>query len=321
MGLDISRMAEDIGSDDPEIQQLALTTIVRLTPESIEDSTNLDRFLEFLPAAESSDDPDILFLARKARSFIAELREALKHRVANGGAPTERETSEDPAAVFGAPKIKLPREGEETRGPAEEAGLSREALLANLEALDDPVRLATSIAELAEVGEAGDLEQLAPHLQSDDDRIRANAVETVGRLGTPSRVNTLVLPLMRDPNNRVRANAIKVVGLINFPNVHDSLRQMLASPHVRMRESAVYAICELKPSKDVLQCLAGALKDEYDGVRLRAIIGLVKFNYWPAVKVIHPLLEDVNPNIRTAAQRAITYLGKLAQVAQEKHPG
>lgn len=316
MGLDISRMAEDISSDDPEIQQLALTTIVRLTPESIEDAAHLDRFLEFLPAAEASDDPDIIFLARKARSFIGELREALAHRSRAGGAPSPREGSDDPADVLGAPQIKLP-----AAAPAvavDGQGPSRDGLLEELVAATDSVRLATVVAQLAEVGQQEDLELLVPHLQSEDDRIRANAVEAVGRLGAPDQVNALLLPLMRDGNNRVRANAIKVVGQINFPNVHESLRQMLDSPHIRMRESAIYALCELKPSKDVLQCLAGALKDDYDGVRLRAIIGLVKFNCWPAITVIRPLLEDVNPNIRTAAQRAVNYLGKLAQVAQQK---
>jgi HEAT repeat protein len=109
------------------------------------------------------------------------------------------------------------------------------------------------------------LSQVLPFLNSEDDRVRANAVEAVGKMGKP--VDYLV-PFLQDRNNRVRANSI--VALAGGMDVTDAVLQMSQDENPLFRRSVLYAIKQIK-QPGVLRALESLIHDTEVGVRNQAL--------------------------------------------------
>ena len=94
------------------------------------------------------------------------------------------------------------------------------------------------------------LSDVLPYLNSQDDRIRANAVEASGRLGYRGEE---LSKFLADGNNRVRANAI--VAVADWVNVGEAINVMSQHQDPLFRKSLLYAIKQVRD-----QCALNALE-------------------------------------------------------------
>ena len=106
------------------------------------------------------------------------------------------------------------------------------------------------IRVFGELGMVDFLKAILPYLDSQDDRIRANAVEAVGRLGYRGGE---LSKFLEDSNNRVRANAI--VALASWLDVTEAINLMSQHHDPLFRKSLLYAIKQVRD-----QCALNALE-------------------------------------------------------------
>jgi len=132
---------------------------------------------------------------------------------------------------------------------------------------EDSRLLSFIIRIVGELGLSDYVSMILPHLKSEDDRVRANAVEAIGLL---RKGREFLEPALKDHNNRVRANAI--VALKDLPKfaVMEAVYQMVADSDPLYRRSALYAIRHLK-NEMALSALEQLLYDADDTVRAQAL--------------------------------------------------
>ncbi len=285
MSLKIQRIIEDLGDPDPEIQQLALTTITRI---SIGDTVSVDRMGALksrLTELCNSQDGDIAFLAKKASNYLAA-----------GGRQTQQLSV---AAVMQA--------AQQSPAPAVAPTPSSKKLMAELKKATEATEQATLLAQLRQTTDRSVLDKVVDYLQSTDDRVRANAVEVFESLGNESHISMLI-PLLEDPNNRVKSNVVKALGQFGDPHVREYLGSMLSSDQVAMRESAVYAIAQLT-KLDLEALLIRAASDSYEGVRLRAIKCLADSSTDLAISALTRRIDDNDAQVRQQAIEILTSKG------------
>jgi hypothetical protein len=300
MAINLRKICRDVENPDEELQVLALTTVCQITATSVENPAELLALKAALLRTIQSSSQDTVFMARKAMNRVDELLAKLPASALAGAAP----------GTPGAP----PATGSEARPPE----LSREEVLAGLSVEADPVKLATLVARLGRVGEPVDWVLAVPLLKSADARVRSNAVELVERIPDQAQVTELLTPLLSDENNRVRGNVAKALGRIGVPKIAKYLKSMLRSPKVSMRESAVYAISHII-GEPMVDLLIEALRDPYEGIRLRAVRGLKIHNAERALPAIRPLLNDLDIDVCEEARKAIRVIRKdqaLTQAAE-----
>jgi hypothetical protein len=113
-----------------------------------------------------------------------------------------------------------------------------------------PRLLATAVAALTEVGTREAATAAAHLLDHANDRVRANAVETLGhrRARSPSAAPTLstLAELKSDPNHRVRANAIRIVA---GDAIHDELTGILTDSRPMHRLAGMWLAGRTLPSR------------------------------------------------------------------------
>ena len=109
------------------------------------------------------------------------------------------------------------------------------------------------------------LTSVLPYLDSQDDRIRANAVESVGRLGYRGEELSRFL---EDSHNRVRANAI--VALASWMDVTEAINLMSQHQDPLFRKSLLYAIKQIR-SQCALNALEYLIHDNEVSVRNQAL--------------------------------------------------
>ncbi|MBI2943087.1 MAG: HEAT repeat domain-containing protein [Candidatus Wallbacteria bacterium] len=286
MAINLKKICRDVAHQDEDIQLMALTTIGQLSPTSIEDPNDLVTLRAAVQGATGSANSDIAFLAKKAANKIEELFARM---------PQGRQ------AAASAPDPSEP--------PKAECMASRTDVLASLAVEEEPVGLATLLSQLARVAQPVDVEMAVGHLGHTDARVRANAVEVVEKLGDDKRVTELLTPLLADDNNRVRGNVAKALGRIGVPKIALYLEEMLKSNRVSMRESAVYAMSHIRAAA-MVDLLVRALRDPYEGIRLRAVRGLKMHNDERAVPAIRPLLNDLDIDVCEEARKAIRVIRK-----------
>jgi len=121
-----------------------------------------------------------------------------------------------------------------------------------------------------------DKEKAIPHireaLKSPEHRLRAAAVETAGMVMSDELVDCII-PRLNDRDNRVAANAALALKEHGSAAVLKSLERMLDSPDVGRRDSAVFALAEMK-CEAALPLLARACLDDMKTVRGKAVEGL-----------------------------------------------
>jgi len=109
------------------------------------------------------------------------------------------------------------------------------------------------------------LGQILPFLNAEDDRVRANAVEAVGKLGKGA---DYLSAFLEDRNNRVRANA--VVAMADQVDISQAVMGMASHEDPLFRRSALYAIKQVK-SPGALSALESLIHDQEVGIRNQAL--------------------------------------------------
>lgn len=159
---------------------------------------------------------------------------------------------------------------------SEEVAIS---LLELAEREKDPLVLSVIVKvlpELAPFSESRAFNCLKASLKSEDQRIRANAVESLEKFWKEHwesrhehEVFQLCLPLIQDSDNRVKANALKLFFCFNRDKVLLDLAEMLRSGDIWMRDSALYSLGEIK-DEGVIPLLLEAVSDANEEIRLKA---------------------------------------------------
>lgn len=289
MAINLKKIARDILHEDADVQSLALTTIVQLSSSSIEDTADLVVLAEQLEKAVALPNEDVVFLARKAQNHVKGLLSEVG--LSPAGAPAGRPAPE--------------------AGGAPPPGIDPESLRKVLRSPSGDVELATAVSQMIAVGEPPDLELLRPLLKHADARVRSNAAEAVERVAEEKQTAELLAPLMADPNNRVRGTVAKILGRMGMPKISRYLEEMLSSPKVSMRESAVYALSHIRGA-DMVELLCRALRDPYEGIRLRAVRGLRIHGDSTALEKVRPLMQDVDINVCEEASKTLAVLRNQA---------
>lgn len=169
---------------------------------------------------------------------------------------------------------------------------------------------ASMIALLGEREARDFLPLIRQHITDPDDRVRANAVDSIQRLGSEEDIPRL-LELQDDTSNRVQANVITAVwrlGRLYFP---ERLSEMLASDDERMRASAVFAIGEVQPP-DAAERLTQAISDTHVLVRCNAARSLHRMGDSSSLQKLTSMLADPEDKVRQCVTRALLAAGDRA---------
>jgi len=133
---------------------------------------------------------------------------------------------------------------------------------------DPLVRSALPLA-ISIIGSADDINLIVTRFINDANaRVRANAIEALGRIGD-KRAYPFIIGFLQDKDNRVRTNAALALNKFGKVNLVQTLQEMLYQPQVWMRDSAAFALQVIK-IPEAIPLLEMAIQDSYLGVRLKA---------------------------------------------------
>ena len=133
--------------------------------------------------------------------------------------------------------------------------------------------LPSLVKNIGLLGDAAVAFILIPYLKHDDARVRANTVEALEYLNSPS-VFLHILPLLKDPDHRVKANAAMALQSYGETNALKIIKGMIDSKDVWMRDAATFALGEIR-NKDSAVLLAEVLRHEPKyGICVKAVKGL-----------------------------------------------
>ena len=142
--------------------------------------------------------------------------------------------------------------------------------------------------------------ELAPFLDHPDERIAANAVESIGMSKVPERTD-LIIPKLSSRNNRVKANTAMALFAAGHVAVIDTLKPMLLYSDPLMRSSAAFAIGELS-----LVTHRSKLAETWKGPNSQTRVFLSELQ--ACVPMLVSLLRDPEPMVK---RQAILALGKI----------
>ncbi|MEE2924829.1 MAG: HEAT repeat domain-containing protein, partial [bacterium] len=128
---------------------------------------------------------------------------------------------------------------------------------------EDNYVIASLILGLGQVKQESAVPLLKNFLSSSVPRLRANAIEALGRFDDPKLLPEILLNL-DDSNNRARANAIIALKDLAYVDVLSPLRKMIESEDFMAQQSAFFAITEIgsEESLKILVELAESTKHE-----------------------------------------------------------
>ncbi|NLI78152.1 MAG: hypothetical protein GX442_17175 [Candidatus Riflebacteria bacterium] len=138
-------------------------------------------------------------------------------------------------------------------------------LLAALRRESEGLLLASLITLLKDFRGDGVFEAVQPFLTHADDRVRANAAETLAAIDGPA-ASPHLLALLEDPNNRVRANTILALAADGILDPVGAVGTMCADPREVFRRSGLYVVSSL-PRPGFLPLLQTLLEDTSPRVR------------------------------------------------------
>ena len=148
-----------------------------------------------------------------------------------------------------------------------------------------------------------------PYLRDGDRRVRANAIEAIGRMELDIAKKAEVLPpMLADQDNRVRANAALTMTTMGIPEGGQTLQAMLTHTNKWYRASACYALGQLGAG-GIVPFLARALRDPDSDVRLNAAKALRFVADNRALTQLGHALGDKNLWVRLYAVEALGVIG------------
>jgi HEAT repeat protein/Flp pilus assembly protein TadD len=144
-------------------------------------------------------------------------------------------------------------------------------------------------------------------LKDPDDRVKANAVEAIRRLGLPKdKALNLLQPFMKHPDNRVRGNAIVAIAELGNTDLGHILETMRDDPDKWNRATLGYVL-SVVPFPKALPMIVDLLKDEDGDVRKNAARALAVRARDEETEILIKLLNDQTPFVRL---QAVQTLGK-----------
>lgn len=272
----IKKILNDLQNSNDKIVILALMYIPRLSTEICHTNKNLHLLRNTLEDFQNHVSADISFLSAKAKNFLLRNWPELSNYKNN-------EPSLDQNLNPEKEIIHSSNHNYETRSKKFER------------------------PEKDLLGQT-DLNELIANLKHQDPRVRSSAIEICSKEMEPEESQKYLIPLMQDENNRVRANAIVALKHLPTEDLCSSLKYMLESPRISMRESAIWALSELKPNKNYLNFLLKALYDPYRDIRIRTIRTLSLYVENSVIAQMKRLLQDPDKEIASAAKNTLELL-------------
>ncbi len=147
------------------------------------------------------------------------------------------------------------------------------------------------------------LDAAAAMLRSDEFYVRYNAGKMLGRRGDrPARL--VIAQAMRHASAPTRASAVRHLYGFTWHATRPLLAQALADPDRRVREAAVYALCDMQIAP-AFQMATAVLHGESDELRAAAAWGLRACPSPEAVPVLEAVLLAEDPEVRVNAMEAL----------------
>lgn len=143
-------------------------------------------------------------------------------------------------------------------------------------------------------------------LSDEDPRVRANTVEVIEEQKIPG-CDGKILQLLEDSENRVKVNSAKYLIKNGYTQAFHTLKNMLMSPEVWIRDSVIFALGEIGDPISI-KLLKAALKDSNQGIRLSALKAFSKINTELSRKILQAATGD--PDM-VVAQVATSLLAKV----------
>lgn len=175
-----------------------------------------------------------------------------------------------------------------------------DTLFEQLESETSEKSISALVAAVGKVCTSDRVLDLARFIDSPNERIVANAIETLGQIDHP-KAGDLILPQLNSRNNRVKANAAMALFSRGRVEVLDTLKPMLMHSDPLMRSSAAFAIGELTllaEKDDLLE----AWKRKESSMKL--FLGELQ----ECVPMLVSLLKDPEPMVK---RQSIIALGKI----------
>ena len=144
-------------------------------------------------------------------------------------------------------------------------------------------------------------------LNHSDERVRAEAVEQCEQYLPAGQLSEILSPLLNDSNNRVRANVIIALKNLGSEVLSKFLHNMLLSPQIGMRESAIWAISNLHHDEIYLKLLMTALYDPYRDIRVRTIEVLKNYPCDEVIIQMKRLSTDADSLISQKAEETLSF--------------
>lgn len=167
-------------------------------------------------------------------------------------------------------------------------------------------------------------------LKDEDPRVRANTVEVI----ESQRIKGCeqeVIKLLNDSENRVKVNAAKYLVKIGYQQAFLTLKSMLVSPEVWLRDSVIFALGEIADQASLV-LLRAALKDPNQGIRLSVLKALARINSNIARQILKAVTGDPDPvvaqvamslynKIKDTPETAMAVLPQRPQFTMQMQPG
>lgn len=208
----------------------------------------------------------------KVQGGVAEPEPTLGTPPASGLAPDERE----PSPVVRS-TVKGPHEGPGSLGdpnPRVRIMVLTHAIesadssivphaIGRLEVEENTFVLSKLLIALGHLSDQNSADILVAHLDHQDPRVVASAIESLNRLGYED-ARSKIRPLTKHKSPRIRANALLYCSSDPSVDLRESLRKMLTGKEYPFKLSALYALSKLPPGPhcEMVETVLGDINDE-----------------------------------------------------------
>jgi HEAT repeat protein len=229
-----------------------------------------DNLLIIRDVAESDESVEVRFFARKALFCI---KEALKPKVSSDTSVAVNLKSI--AKYFADDKSVDEKLSVIQLAINKNMSVITDAFVEQLACEKSPEVTSALLIAIGKLGDDSKIKAIAPFLNSENSRVRANAIEALEYIGS-TKIYPYVILKIEDPDNRVRSNAAKALKKLDSVTALRILKAMLASSNIAMQASAAYVMRFVIDEANI-ELLAPLLKSTHEPVRDNAIIALTKY--------------------------------------------
>ena len=263
----MNRLNEIISDLENPIESTRIRAVVNLVRSG---QPNVIPLLE--RSAEHDESPQIRYLARKGLKLLKDRalsNEQRKNEVEHFG----RDAGHTVTDLVSSHDAEERRRGFQLAAYLNDVSLY--PVLENAYILEEvPIVKPFMLSVLAILDKEKAIQHIRDALKSPEHRLRAAAVETAGLVMSDELLDGII-PRLNDRDNRVAANAALALKEHGSAAVLKSLERMLDSPDVGRRDSAAFALAEMR-SEAALPLLVRASLDDMKTVRGKAVEGLKK---------------------------------------------